>query len=155
MTTERNTHIKGKITEEEKFKEVFRDTITRCGSANLLQALDEMGFFTAPASAKYHGAYPGGLVEHSNCVYQRLVMLATSEDKRLKREHPQYSMETLAVVALLHDVCKADEYKTVSEGRYEKTRHFPVGHGEKSVIMKKLIETPQLNVDLREQKCCG
>ena len=47
-------------------------------------------------------------------------------------------METLAICGLLHDLCKIDAYKEAPEGasrRYEVTRHFPAGHGEKSVIL--------------------
>lgn len=122
------------MTEAEKFKEVFRKKVTRSGSGVLLRVLDEIGFFDAPASTKYHGAHPGGLVKHSNNVYRRLVMLAAAEDRRMKLEKPQYSEETLAIVALLHDVCKADIYRK-EDGKevYSKNDPLPLGHGEKSV----------------------
>lgn len=50
-------------------------------------------------------------MEHTNNVYRRLVKLADEEDKRLGRTYPEYTVDTIAVVALLHDVCKADAYK--------------------------------------------
>lgn len=58
-------------TEVEKFMNYFV-YINRPGADKLLEWLEQIGFFTAPASAKYHGAYAGGLVEHSNNVYRRL-----------------------------------------------------------------------------------
>lgn len=131
--------------ETEKFKNYF-SYIGRPGADKLLAWLEEIGFFTAPASTKYHGAYAGGLVEHSNNVYRRLVQLAEEEDKRQGRTYPEYTVDTIAVVALLHDVCKADAYKVEKKKQkqpdgswqevdaYGYTNHFPVGHGEKSVI---------------------
>lgn len=50
--------------EVEKFMNYFV-YINRPGADKLLEWLEQIGFFTAPASAKYHGAYAGGLVEHS------------------------------------------------------------------------------------------
>ncbi len=131
--------------EVEKFKNYF-SFIKRPGAGKLLIWLEEIGFFTAPASTMHHGAYAGGLVEHSNNVYRRLVRLAEEEDKRQGRTFPEYTVETIAVVALLHDVCKADAYKPKVTGlccphktpkekpRWEYTNNFPIGHGEKSVI---------------------
>lgn len=111
-----------------------------------LKREEDSGFFEAPASTKYHGNYPGGLAEHSNYVYKRLIALASNEDKRLDRLHAEYTLDTLATVALLHDVCKIDAYKLEKKNQKQKdgtwktvdqygyTNAFPVGHGEKSVI---------------------
>ena len=59
-------------------------------------------FFEAPASTHYHGSYPGGLVEHSLNVYYELIGAG--------RVPGVPTAETYAVVALLHDICKADFY---------------------------------------------
>lgn len=123
------------MTEAEKFKEIFRNTVKRPGAEKLLAWLEDIGFFTAPASTKYHGNYAGGLVDHSNNVYRRLVKMAADEDRRLQHTSPEYSAETLAVVALLHDVCKADAYRLDEDGKYTYTNNFPAGHGEKSIII--------------------
>lgn len=104
-----------RMAEVERFKNYFA-YINRPGADKLLAWLEEVGFFTAPASTKYHGAYAGGLVEHTNNVYSRLVKLADEEDKRLGRTYPEYTVDTIAVVALLHDVCKADAYKIKKRG---------------------------------------
>lgn len=134
-----------RLEEAEKFKNYF-SYIKRPGADKLLAWLEEIGFFKAPASTKYHGAYAGGLVEHSNNVYRRLVGLAEEEDKKQGRTYPEYTVDTIAVVALLHDVCKADAYKLEKKNQKQKdgswkevetygyTNNFPVGHAEKSII---------------------
>ena len=83
---------------KEQFLAIF-DLIKRPGKEKLLEYIEKTDFFTAPASTKYHGAYSGGLVEHSLNVFKRM------------NEHNRYSTETLAIVSLLHDLCKADFYK--------------------------------------------
>ena len=99
------------MTPKEEFLEIFQTHIHREGSAELLDyLLNKSDFFTAPASARYHLACEGGLCEHSLNVYHCLV-------DYLQRERVQelygleYSEESVAVVALLHDVCKVGCYK--------------------------------------------
>lgn len=110
----------------ERFRVIFRDQVTRPGAAALLEWLESTDFFTAPASTKHHGAYPGGLVKHSLNVYYAL--LGSYSVNGL------YSPQTKAIVALLHDVCKANyyagEYPT-----YTVRDQLPMGHGEKSVYL--------------------
>ena len=96
---------------KEEFIEIFKEKITRPGADALLNYLENKSdFFTAPASARYHLACEGGLCEHSLNVYHCLV-------DYLQRERVQelygleYSEESVAVVALLHDVCKVGCYK--------------------------------------------
>lgn len=108
----------------QRFKEIYREQITRTGAADLLAWLEtQTDFFTAPASTKYHGAYEGGLVDHSLNVYAALTNKAG------------FDPETRAVCALLHDVCKADYYEREESGKYRVNDRFPFGHGEKSVLM--------------------
>ena len=58
---------------KEEFIELFKTHITRPGSEALLDYLtNKCDFFTAPASARYHGAHEGGLCEHSLNVYHCL-----------------------------------------------------------------------------------
>ena len=112
--------------EVEKFMNYFV-YINRPGADKLLEWLEQIGFFTAPASAKYHGAYAGGLVEHSNNVYRRLVKLADEEDKRQGRQFPEYAVDTIAVVALLHDVCKAERLQGGEEEPEAERRQLAAG----------------------------
>ena len=60
------------MTNKERFKEIFISQVTRPGAADLLAWLGTTDFFEAPASTRFHGAYPGGLVEHSLNVYYAL-----------------------------------------------------------------------------------
>lgn len=120
---------------EIKFKNYY-NYIGREGADRLLAWLEDNGFFEAPASTKFHGNYPGGLAEHSNNVFKRLLKISSDEDSRLGRQYAKYTIDTLATVALLHDVCKMDAYKLVKAEKpyYTYTNAFPVGHGEKSII---------------------
>lgn len=52
-----------------------------------------------------------------------------------KKKYPEYSVETLAIVSLLHDLCKMDAYTKQEDGTYRASRKFPAGHGEKSVFI--------------------
>lgn len=115
----------------EKFIEIYNTHIKRPGADELLNWIESTDFFTAPASTKYHGAYQGGLVEHSVNVFERL----GRKD------------ETGAIVSLLHDLCKANFYTTSfrntknENGEWERVPYytidekFPYGHGEKSVYI--------------------
>ena len=109
------------MTNEERFKEIYRTQITRTGAPELLAWLESTDFFTAPASTRFHGAYPGGLVDHSLNVYFALI------DGPYVRD---YSMETRAICALLHDLCKVDFYHQRADGSYTVKDHFPFGHGK-------------------------
>lgn len=117
------------ISPAECFKEIFRTQVTRPGADKLLEWLESTDFFTAPASTKHHGAYEGGLVKHSLNVYYAMQGNYIMFD--------EYSVESRTIVALLHDVCKADFYRKTESGWTVNDR-LPMGHGEKSVhlIMK-------------------
>ena len=57
---------------KEKFLKIYRENITRPGAEEFLKWLESTDFFTAPASTRFHLSRPGGLVEHSVHVYERL-----------------------------------------------------------------------------------
>ena len=95
-----------------KFVAIYKENITRPGADRLLEYLlsDSSDFFTAPASTRYHGAYEGGLCEHSINVYECLKNYL--ERERVKDIYGlDYSDETIALVALLHDLCKVNLYR--------------------------------------------
>lgn len=126
------------MAEIEQIYKNYYSYIERPGAADLLQWMCAQGFFEAPASTKHHGAEPGGLAQHSINVYRRIFALAGQEERKNRKAAAGYTVETLAIVALLHDLCKIDAYKEAPEGsnrRYDITRNFPAGHGEKSVIL--------------------
>ena len=132
---------------KEEFIELYQTHIHRDGAEGLLDYLENKSdFFTAPASAKYHGAYPGGLCDHSVNVYHCLAdYLARPRVQELYGL--EYSQETIAIVSLLHDVCKVGCYKAGSrnvkgpDGKWQAVPTFfyedplPYGHGEKSVYI--------------------
>ena len=98
--------------EIQKNKETFIEllsSIKREGSNidKLVAKLEASDFFTAPASTKYHGAYEGGLCDHSLCVYYNLKSLVTS-----KGLADQIAPESIIITALLHDFSKMNLYRT-------------------------------------------
>ena len=134
------------MTNQERFMQIFQEKITREGADKLLDFLVKSDFFTAPASTRYHGAHEGGLLEHSLNVYDCLVdILSRPRMKELYKV--EYSDESIAIAALLHDVCKVNFYKTsfrnvkdetgkwVSAPYYTIEDTLPYGHGEKSVYI--------------------
>ena len=73
--------------------------------------INNTDFFSAPASTKFHGAYYGGLCEHSLNVYNIAKKLYNVYDPEMLM--PQL-YDALCLAALLHDVCKIDCYKTTT-----------------------------------------
>lgn len=89
------------------------------------------GFFTAPASTKYHGAYEGGLCDHSVEVAISLVKLTNDNGLVWEQARSPY------IIGMFHDLCKIDSYKKVTDlgaiwFTYNDNTLLP-GHGEKSV----------------------
>lgn len=91
---------------KERFLSIFNEVVHREGAEELLSWLSNSDFFTAPASTQYHGSHPGGLLEHSLNVYDCLV-----EELNLSGFSEKYTQETIAIVSLLHDICKTNFYK--------------------------------------------
>ena len=102
----------------------------------------EKGFFTAPASTKYHGNYEGGLFDHSYMVARYLKTL--TEDCRLDWQNPRSPL----LVGMFHDLCKMDNYQhpVIAEtlggeeirddSKWEyATDTLLKGHGDKSVMV--------------------
>ena len=136
------------MTPKEEFIQIYQNNIHREGAEALLDYLENKSdFFTAPASTRYHGAHPGGLCEHSLNVYHCLCdYLARPRVQELYGV--EVSQESIAIAALLHDVCKTDFYavstrnvKNEQTGQWEKKPYYtieeklPYGHGEKSVYI--------------------
>ena len=132
---------------KEEFIRIYRQYITRPGAEELLDYLENHSdFFEAPASTRFHMSYEGGLVEHSLNVYECLK--AYLERERVRDVYGlQVSDETLAVVSLLHDVCKTNCYQKSfrnvkdENGKWQRVPSYdfsdpmPYGHGEKSVYI--------------------
>ena len=97
--------------------------------------LQRYNMLDAPASTKYHGAYPGGWFDHSLCVMQQLVLLTERIGLEWQREESPY------IVGFFHDICKLDQYVEVREDDTGKPVYAWAsdtlfrGHGEKSVLV--------------------
>lgn len=135
-------------TKKDEFIRIYKENITRPGSEKLLNYLlsEQSDFFTAPSSTRYHGSYEGGLAEHSVNVYECLKDYL-SRPRTAELYGMEYSNETVALVSLLHDVCKMNfytvDYRNAknAQGVWEKVPYYtindtlPYGHGEKSVYI--------------------
>lgn len=134
------------MTAKERFIDIYKTYIKREGADKLLEYLLSSDFFTAPASARFHCSFEGGLCEHSLNVYDCLVSyLNMPRTKDIMGV--SYSEESIAIVALLHDLCKVGVYKKGfrnvknEQGAWQRVDTFeyddrlPYGHGEKSVYI--------------------
>lgn len=132
---------------QQEFEALLRST-GREGIEYVIEDLEKDGFFEAPASSGHHLNIQGGLCQHSLnvckaglMIWEGLKTLDPSGVNNVKRE-------SVIIATLLHDVCKTDIYKRTvkkrknklgqwedSEGYSVSYKDFPMGHGEKSVIM--------------------
>jgi len=136
------------MTKKQEFIDLYKKHIKREGSQELLDFLlsSKSDFFEAPCSTRFHLSQEGGLVEHSINVYECLK--AYLERPRVKNLYElNFSDESIAIVALLHDLCKINVYKKSfrnvkdESGKwmqiptYDFQDDLPYGHGEKSVYI--------------------
>jgi len=133
---------------KQRFIGIYNENIKREGADRLLEYLlsPKSDFFTAPASTRYHGSYEGGLLQHSlnvyDCLYDYMNRPRVKEIYGLSADN-----ETIALISLLHDICKVNFYKTDyrnaknEQGVWERVPYYtvddalPYGHGEKSVYI--------------------
>ena len=92
-----------------------------------VDVLDSMGFFTSPASTRFHGDYVGGLFDHSLEVAKALVDI--TEKMGLGWMDPR----SPALIGMCHDLCKCDKYRK---------SNIPQGYSD--------VETPQKQVTVWE-----
>ena len=107
----------------DEFHSLLAD-VNRPGMANLLDYLDECGFYYRPSSDTRHHNYPGGLAEHCLGVYRKMSVeniKGTSED-------------SIKIVGLFHDLCKCDMFYFVGRSIH---KHKRDGHGRRSVRILK------------------
>lgn len=128
---------------KEDFIAIYNKHIKREGADKLLEWLLSTDFFTAPASSKFHSNFEGGLCSHSVNVYNRF---KANVENEYGKDQKIISEESIAICALLHDVCKAQFYKQelrnvkidgvwVQRPYYTVDEKLPFGHGEKSVYI--------------------
>ena len=132
---------------KEEFKLLLQST-GRKGIGNVVEYLEKAGFFMAPASAGHHLNRDSGLLEHSLNVYRVATRLRTQMLEMRPELSERVKEDSVVIAALLHDICKTNIYKKTKRFRKDDSGHwetydgyetdysrFPVGHGEKSVIM--------------------
>ncbi len=141
---------------EESWRGLFDQFVcTRPGAGTMLAWLENTDFFVAPASTRYHGSHPGGLVEHSVNAAEALVDLIEAFDADIP-------IQSAVLVALLHDVCKAEYYHETTrrakdaDGKWQDVRAYsvrqdrlPLGHGEKSLYIVRSC------MDLTDEEACA
>jgi len=130
---------------KKEFIDIFKTNIKREGSEQLLDYLQNgSDFFVAPASGRRHSSFEGGLMLHSLNTYHRFknnILMEYGENYKEK-----ISDESIAIIALLHDVCKVNTYTVdyrnqkvdgqwIQVPYYAYTNSLPYGHGEKSVYI--------------------
>lgn len=111
-------------------------------SDDMMEYLMAYGFFTAPASTKYHGNYEGGLLNHSRMVTEYLLALTQANHLIWRKARSPF------IVGMFHDLCKIDQYRhpasdLVVDGMLlpdpSKWEYNPdtllKGHGDKSVML--------------------
>lgn len=130
------------MTDKERLDLMMSTNLAGIVKDDFLKWLAENGFFTSPASTKYHGAYEGGLFDHSFAVMSFLVELSTKNGLHWKRSESPF------VVGMFHDLCKIDSYrhpviaesldgqKVYDESKWEYNPNTTFkGHGDKSIIL--------------------
>lgn len=126
---------------KKEFIKILKETCSdRFDVNDMINYLEnQTDFFTAPASTKFHLSEQGGLLKHSLNVYYNLSTLC-------EIYYEDCPKDTIAIVALFHDLCKTNYYKSEvknvkcsygwsTQTIYNVEDDLPLGHGEKSVIM--------------------
>ena len=132
---------------KKSFVENLLRSTKRQGIENVIEFLNKTDFYTAPASTVYHSNCEYGLLNHSIIVY-----IIAMQNKKMYTEcdpkvEDRLSDESIALCAILHDICKCcfytkqTKWKKDDSGQWQSYTGygvedvFPIGHGEKSVIM--------------------
>ena len=102
------------------------------------------GFFSAPASTKFHGSYPGGLFDHSIVVMTTLLELTKKNDLHWSNPRSPY------IIGMFHDLCKIDQYlfDDISKTYRWNSKQQIEGHGDKSVkLLSQFYELTEEEID--------
>ena len=109
--------------------------------------LEDCGYFKVPASLKYHGAWMGGLFEHSWETTAELLRLTTKLGLRWQEKRSP------VLVGMLHDLCKTEDYSITVFGSVK--RMETKGHGERSVsLAEQLLQKIGAEPLTEEEKMC-
>lgn len=136
----------------ETFKQLMAPCIPHIITPEIIDQLQCMGFFEAPAAIHHHGAFTGGLLHHSAAVMNMLLVYTEQLELDWGRKESPY------IVGMFHDLCKTDDYVPVSSSKVlgesewgYNDKRLLTGHGDKSVIM--LQQLLKGNVTMQEAMC--
>lgn len=114
------------MTNQERFENLMEMAKHRDGWKDLMNYIRKSDFYKAPASTRFHLSCEAGLLQHSLNVYDaligRLVDVTETDEMAYQvagKTVASFKKETLALVALLHDLCKTNFYTI--EYRNQKT----------------------------------
>lgn len=136
----------------ETFKQLMAPCIPHIITPEIIDQLQCMGFFEAPAAIHHHGAFTSGLFRHSAAVMNMLLVYTEQLELDWGRKESPY------IVGMFHDLCKTDDYVPVSSSKVlgesewgYNDKRLLTGHGDKSVIM--LQQLLKGNVTMQEAMC--
>lgn len=109
----------------------------------MIEWLRNTDFYVAPASTKYHGSFPGGLIVHSLKAYNHMIELHSISSFN------NVDIGSAALVILCHDWCKIGKYekyikneKNPNTGVWEEKlayrwnqNYMGLGHGPQSLVI--------------------
>lgn len=129
-----------------RFENILLST-NRDGIEDLIRFLRKSDFYTAPASTRFHLSKPGGLLAHSLHVYDCL-MDKVKNQKLWNEILVDVQDDSLAIVSLLHDLCKTYMYvkdfknqKTYDEEKVKSASPKEVKHDAKGDYIWETVET--------------
>ena len=99
----------------------------RKGIEDVLRKLDDGGFYTVPASIKFHNNFEGGLAHHSLSVYREAYEIFQNMEAQGKEL--SFGLDSVTICSLLHDVCKMDEY-CIKHGSPHHTKQYHLNQGK-------------------------
>ena len=126
------------VTSTEEHIVALLESTNREGMDQLIAYLKMEGFFTAPASLRFHGSYDGGLAKHSLDLYKKVVELIATLKIDKKATYGQMPIkvkhENIIIACLTHDICKIGAYqRTKKDDGWTNNRNKDKGHAKLSI----------------------
>ena len=137
--------MKGNAMDTEKKITTLLKSTKRAGIKELIGLMQRGGFFTDPASGRYHGCYEGGLANHVYRVYELLLYhnqkMQLGEPLAPGQNPLPLTTANIIIASLLHDLCKMGSYLKTKDGGWTYDRKAPKGHATLSIMrIKSYIE---------------
>lgn len=117
------------ISKERVFESIMSEAFSADDVEKMASKLADMRFFTAPASTVHHGAYEGGLFDHSYAVTRALLDL--TEKLSLEWQDPRSPY----IIGMFHDLCKCDAYVFDGNSIKRNPDMKDKRHAEKSIMI--------------------